>query len=122
MAQIGPIVKYGLPDEVIAASVKSSYLWKDFIIWTLTENMRVLGTEANPDATPQEIENATRERLYAQSLLDMSKNRNTQNTTVLTTIDEHTKMLKLPLVDYFLSSQRTEALHWLYEGIILIII
>ena len=116
MAQIGPIVKFGLPHEVIAASIKSSYLWREFHIWTLTDNMRILGTEANANATPLEISNALRERLYAQSLLDLARNRNTSNTIVLSVVDEDTKILKLPLVDYFLSNNRTGALNWLYEG------
>ena len=117
MAQIGPIVKYGLPHEVIAASVKSSHFWKHFRIWTLTDNMRIQGTETNANASAAEIANARRERLYAQSLLDMSRNYNTLNTTVLSEVDENTKMLKLPLVGYFTTNQRTEALRWLYEGI-----
>jgi hypothetical protein len=116
MAQIGPIVKFGFPHEVIGASVKSSYLWKDFIIWTLTENMRIQGTIANPHATEIELSRAQLEKQYAESLLDLARNRNSIHTIVLSELDEHTKILKLPLVDYFQTDTSKEALIWLYEG------
>ena len=78
--------------------------------------MRILGTETDPNASAIEIADALLEKQYAQSLLHLARNRHSIHTIVLSQVDEHTKILKLPLVGYFQTDRKSEALEWLYEG------
>jgi hypothetical protein len=39
--QIMPIIKYGTREEIVEACIKSSYLWHEFVVLTLTINMRL---------------------------------------------------------------------------------
>ena len=45
--QILPVVRHGSRIEVIENSVKSSYLWPNFIRMTLNENLRVSDDDNN---------------------------------------------------------------------------
>jgi hypothetical protein len=54
---------------------------------------------------------------YADMLIDVSKNQNSQWCQVLNTIDEDTCTLGLPLLNYFIDEDHDMAVEWLYpEG------
>ncbi|MCP4985903.1 MAG: hypothetical protein GY928_07505, partial [Colwellia sp.] len=52
--QILPVVKNGDPPQIMAASIKQSYLWDRVKQYNLTTNMRLF---ANTTSSPQELEN-----------------------------------------------------------------
>ena len=63
--------------------------------------------------TEEEIEQLN----YADMLIDVSKNQNSQWCQVLDTIDEDTCTLGLPLLNYFIVEEHEMAVEWLYpEG------
>jgi hypothetical protein len=97
--QIGPVVKGGLPEDVIAASILSSPLWKNFEIWPLVENMRVQQSLSSltDHSTEQERNHALRQQLYAKSLECMAINKNSENTQVVEKVNEYESKLLLPL-------------------------
>ena len=116
--QIGPVVKFGLPQEIIAASILSSSLWPNFEIWTLTENMRVRQSLAsiNNDTPPEERQRAIRQQLYAASLANMATNTHSTHCKVLAEVNENESILLLNLPVFFLTSQKEEAITWLFDG------
>ena len=116
--QIGPVVKYGKPEEVIGASILSSPLWKQFEIWTLTENMRVKQaiTSVNESSSPMERLHATRQLLYAESLISMATSTESENCTIVQKVDMYETILLLSLPTYFITSQLEQAINWLFDG------
>ena len=116
--QIGPVVKNGLLEDVVAASMLSSPLWKQFEIWTLTENMRVKQSLAalNEYSTEEERLQAHRQQAFAESLECMAVNKDSINTVVINEVSESESQLLLPLSRHFFNNQQEEALNWLFDG------
>uniref|UniRef100_A0A453C8I9 ATP-dependent DNA helicase n=1 Tax=Aegilops tauschii subsp. strangulata TaxID=200361 RepID=A0A453C8I9_AEGTS len=47
--QILPVIPKGKREHIISASIKRSYLWKNFEEYRLTENMRLNSSEGSPE-------------------------------------------------------------------------
>lgn len=92
-------------------------IWQAYQKHPLSVNMRLsVAASARRRGgvlTEEEIEQLN----YADMLIDVSKNQNSQWCQVLDTIDEDTCTLGLPLLNYFIVEEHEMAVEWLYpEG------
>ena len=70
----------------------------------------------NNDDPPEERQRALRQQLHATSLANMATNTHSTHCEVLTQVNENESILLLDLPAYFLTSQKEEAITWLFDG------
>lgn len=116
-SQIGPVVKDGLDEDTIGATISSSLLWENFTILKLTENMRLsaLHRALPPNAQPADVDDLDKQIRYAKSLINISKNTEGRDCIIVEVIDQYKSMIALPLIEYFLDTDKDNALLWLYD-------
>jgi ATP-dependent DNA helicase PIF1 len=83
--QILPIVPGGSKQEIIDACILASPYWPQFKKRYLYENMRVNGllNSLTDDSTEEEIKHVEEQKLYADFLVDLSKNRSSKSLNII---------------------------------------
>lgn len=121
--QIPPVVKYGVRQEVVAASIISHPLWDKFAVYELTTNMR-LEIEAERlrklinenKAIEEDVVKLEDQLQYGKMLLAIGRGV-TDDTAQL--LDEDTvsgrQLLRLPRVKYFLEEERDAAIEFVFS-------
>jgi hypothetical protein len=116
-AQQPPVVNNGTEEEIVAAHMFQSRLWRTFEIFKFNINLRLSALQANVDNLSQdELHHFNAQRAYADMLIDIGKNMLYESTQVIL-YGRSSKSLShiwLPYVKY--SSIESHVLQFLYPN------
>jgi hypothetical protein len=124
--QILPVITNGSADDVLAATISSSYYWQYFTILNLKQNMRLtaLQTAITANTSPEVVKDIKRQIQYAESILAIGEGRDHPFSCILHDISKFPDLQQdhfvgLPMMKkYFVDYQKEEALQWLYPNLL----
>jgi PIF1-like helicase len=120
-----PIVTYGKPQDIINATLTSSYMWNRFDKYFLTENRRLTMTRTEDMTDSAYNFHCMKQEQWAKLLLVFGEGTPDHDITdvcelvenvTTTCISEHVQRYSLPTMKYYLDTEKgiEEAIQWLY--------
>ena len=120
-----PVIKNGTAEDIIGATITSSFLWSRFTVVFLSENKRLTAHQAGltDDSTAAERESAASQRLYAQAILEIGEGRCESADFMCNVLERKTRsttthILALPHIEYYTTDddECKDAIEWLHPG------